>query len=158
MASINNEENEIINAEFKNSDGDELLIIKRLILDVKNRKGLYQDIVKHKQNLYASKNNIIEKTGLSEKISGSLATILWFITKPELEMSRRLKINITEATWIFCEYTCKHPNHRNLHGKKFSIRRGMRVGFFKRIRPGQLVGCRCMDRSIIPGLEKRSPE
>ncbi|EOT1891470.1 hypothetical protein ACNHT3_004518 [Citrobacter freundii] len=102
MTSINNEENEIINAEFKNSDGDELLIIKRLILDVKNRKGLYQDVVKHKQNLYASKNNIIEKTGLSEKISGSLATILWFITKPELEMSRRLKINITEATWIFC--------------------------------------------------------
>lgn len=158
MATISKEEGEIIDAEFKKVSSDELLIIKKLIVDVKNHKGLYQDVVKHRQNLYASKNNIIEKTGLSEKISGSLATILWFITKPELEMSRRLKINITEATWIFCEYTCKHPSHRNLHGKKFSIRKGVRVGFFKRIRPGQLVGCKCMDRSIIPGLEKRSPK
>lgn len=94
-----------------------MLIIKKLIIDVKNHKGLYQDVVKHGQNLYNSKNNIIQETGLSEKISGRLAMILWSITNPEVEAARRLKIKITEATWVFEDFLCKHPSHRNLNGK-----------------------------------------
>ena len=155
MASINNEENEIINAKFKKASVDELLIIKKLIIDVKSHKGLYHDVVMHGQNLYNSKNNIIEKTGLSEKISGHLATILWSITKPEFEAARRLKIKIAEATWVFEDFLCKHPSHRNLNGKKYSIRKGIRIGFFKRIHPGQLVGCGCLSSPIIPGLTKK---
>ncbi|EIF7321189.1 hypothetical protein MJJ39_001953 [Salmonella enterica] len=154
MATISKEESEIIDAEFKKVSSDELLIIKKLIIDVKNHKGLYQDVVMHGQNIYNSKNNIIEKTGLNEKISGNLAMILWFITKPEIEADRRLKIKITEATWVFEDFLCKHPSHRNLNGKKYSIRKGIRIGFFKRIHPGQLVGCGCLSTPIIPGLTK----
>ncbi|HBD1381528.1 TPA: hypothetical protein KHU63_001961 [Escherichia coli] len=153
MACLSKEENEIINVEFKKTSADELLIIKKLITDVKNHKGLYQDVVKHGQNLYNSKNNIIQETGLSEKISGRLAMILWSITNPEVEAARRLKIKITEATWVFEDFLCKHPSHRNLNGKKYSIRKGIRIGFFKRIHPGQLVGCGCLSRPIIPGLK-----
>ncbi|EPP2701752.1 hypothetical protein ACUNQE_005057 [Escherichia coli] len=153
MACLSKEENEIINVEFKKTSADELLIIKKLIIDVKNHKGLYQDVVKHGQNLYNSKNNIIQETGLSEKISGRLAMILWSITNPEVEAARRLKIKITEATWVFEDFLCKHPSHRNLNGKKYSIRKGIRIGFFKRIHPGQLVGCGCLSRPIIPGLK-----
>lgn len=155
MAKLSKEENEIIDSKFKKLSVDEILMIKKLIIDVKRHKGLYQDVIKHGQNLYNSKNCIIEKTGFSEKVSGNLAMMLWFITKPELEVARRLKIGISEATWVFEEFLCKHPSHRNLNGKKYSIRKGMKIGFFKRIRPGQLVGCGCMDRPIIPGLDKK---
>ncbi|EEV7641574.1 hypothetical protein H2998_13950 [Escherichia coli] len=153
MACLSKEENEIINVEFKKASADELLIIKKLIIDVKNHKGLYQDVVKHGRNLYNSKNNIIQETGLSEKISGRLAMILWSITNPEVEAARRLKIKITEAAWVFEDFLCKHPSHRNLNGKKYSIRKGIRIGFFKYIHPGQLVGCGCLSRPIIPGLK-----
>ena len=153
MACLSKEENEIINVEFKKASADELLIIKKLIIDVKNHKGLYQDVVKHGRNLYNSKNNIIQETGLSEKISGRLAMILWSITNPEVEAERRLKIKITEATWVFEDFLCKHPSHRNLNGKKYSIRKGIRIGFFKHIHPGQLVGCGCLSRPIIQGLK-----
>ncbi|SQK24853.1 Uncharacterised protein [Escherichia coli] len=153
MVCLSKEENEIINVEFKKASADELLIIKKLIIDVKNHKGLYQDVVKHGRNLYNSKNNIIQETGLSEKISGRLAMILWSITNPEVEAARRLKIKITEAAWVFEDFLCKHPSHRNLNGKKYSIRKGIRIGFFKYIHPGQLVGCGCLSRPIIPGLK-----
>ncbi|MFZ4835890.1 hypothetical protein [Rouxiella sp. Mn2063] len=155
MKSLSKEEVEIIDANFKKASGDELLTIKKLISDVKKHKGLYQDVVRNGSNLYASKNCIIEKTGLSEITSGTLARTLWFITKPELEVSRRLKIGISQATWIFQECLCKYPDHRNLSDKKYSIRKGMRVGFFKYIHPGQLVGCGCMSTAIIPYLDKK---
>lgn len=150
MAKLNKEENEIIDAQFKQSSVDELLNIKKLIVDVKKRKGLHHDVIKHGSNLFSSKNYIIEKTGLSDKTSGSLATILWFIAKPELEIAKRLKIGVSEATWIYDEFVCKHPDHHRLDGKKYSLHKGMRIGFFKRIHPGQLVGCGCVSKPILP--------
>lgn len=156
MKSLSKEENEIIYDNFQKVSNAELLAIKTLIIDVKKNKGLYQDVVKHGNNLYASKNCIIEKTGLSDKVSGNLARTLWFITKPELEVARRLKIGIIQATWVFEDYSCKHTEHLKLNGKKYSIRKGMRIGFFRYIHPGQLVGCGCMATAIIPTLDKKN--
>ncbi|NIG77841.1 hypothetical protein F3J34_30205 [Klebsiella sp. Ap-873] len=155
MKSLSKEEIEIIDATFPKASVEELLIIKKLISDVKKHKGLYQDVVRHGANLYESKNWIVEKTGLSEIVSGDLSRTLWFITKPEFEVSRRLKAGISQATWVFEDFLCKHHAHRSLGGKKYSIRKGMRIGFLKYIHPGQLVGCGCMSTAIIPGLDKK---
>ncbi|EFT1523931.1 TPA: hypothetical protein PW803_002544 [Escherichia coli] len=153
MACLSKEENEIINVEFKKASADELLIIKKLIIDVKNHKGLYQDVVKNGADLYSSKLDIMRETGLEEIISGILARTLWGITRPEKENTRCLRVGINEAEWCFVECICRHPAHRLLHGKKYAIRKGMKIGFFKHIHPGQLVGCGCLSRPIIPGLK-----
>lgn len=155
MSTLSKQEKEIIDNDFKESSGDEVVMIKRLIIDVKKRKGLYPEVIKHGPNLYNSKNCIVEKTGLSEKSAGHLATILWFITKHEVEVARRLKNKVSEAIWMYEEFLCKHPDHRKLNGKSYSLRKGMGIGFFKHIYPGQLVGCGCMDRPIIPGIDKK---
>ncbi|AGH74709.1 hypothetical protein ACOGYG_001390 [Edwardsiella piscicida] len=155
MTRISKKENEIINADFPTASTHDLLLIKQLISDIKKHKGLYQDVIKHGGNIYNSKNCITEKTGLSEKISGHLAMILWFIAKPELEIASRLKIGISESVWVFEEFLCKHPDHRSLNGKRYLIRKGMRIGFFRHIHPGQLVGCGCIARAIIPMLDKK---
>lgn len=156
MTSLTKEEEAIISTDFRGSTSDEIIEIKRLIIEVKKHKGLYQEVLVHGANLYNSQKCIAEKIGLSARVSGDLARTLWFLVRPELEVIRQLKLGIDEATWVYDSTMCKHKSHEDFNGKKYSIHKGMRTGFFKRTYPGRLVGCGCMARPIIPGLDNKT--
>ncbi len=70
-----------------------------------------------------------------------------------IQDARRAEIGITEAEWLHSGGG-KHPRHSHkdiMSGKTYDVARGMWDPEVKEfIRPGQLVGCRCVSRSIMP--------
>lgn len=66
---------------------------------------------------------------------------------------RQQSLGCTEAVWLH-SHGGKEPrkSHQAADGKRYLIAKGMEIdGEF--ILPGQLPRCRCVSRSIIPGLE-----
>lgn len=77
--------------------------------------------------------------------------------KTVMENARRDELGITEATWLH-SHAGRHPRptHLAMHGKRFKIADGMYDSAVKRkVQPGELVGCRCSSRSVIPGRPRR---
>ena len=88
------------------------------------------------------------RAALIAKSQNNLATAT--ITK-----CRQTEVGITEALWLHSGGG-KHPrpDHVAANGKKYEIAKGMELddGW---VLPGQLINCRCVSRSIIPGLGPR---
>ena len=151
MASISTEERLIIENMFpKNTCAEDFSIINKTILEAKGKRGIYREVVKHGPNLHALKSFIIDATGLNQKSSGILASILWSLVRPVIERDRQSSIGIITGTWLYESFLCKHPNHANYTGKVFHIKKGMKTGWFGRIHPGQLVGCSCHTKPVFP--------
>lgn len=74
-----------------------------------------------------------------------------------VENARRLEIGITQAKWMHSGGG-KHPRkeHVKATGRIYNIREGCPIknekGELEYIQPGQKINCRCVSRSIIPGL------
>lgn len=153
MPHISKEEEVVVNDMFNELTNEDLNTLKGVIKMVKKRKGIFEDIKIFGPNLHASSCFIVEKTGLPRKASGLLARELWFLTKPGIDRGRHFKLGIKHAIWIYEGYLCKYPSHSRFNNKKFLLEKGVRVGLFKRLNTGQLVGCRCMYRPVLPGID-----
>lgn len=150
MISICKEEELIIREMFYGkASQSELEIIKRCVVEVKNGKGIYSEIVRIGPDLHLSKARISEITGVNASASGLLSHVLWTLVRSRIESARMIKSGIDKATWVYESYLCKHPKHATLNGREFSIRKGISVGFFLRIHVGELVGCGCMSKPSI---------
>lgn len=75
-----------------------------------------------------------------------------------VEDARRLQLGITEAIWLHSGGG-KHPrkNHQKADGTTYDVRKGCpvrdeRTGVLEWIKPGQKINCRCVSRSVIPGI------
>jgi uncharacterized protein with gpF-like domain len=74
-----------------------------------------------------------------------------------VENARRLEIGITQALWLHSGGG-KHPraSHVRAAGQIYNIRKGCPIrnekGQIEYIQPGQKINCRCVSRSVIPGL------
>lgn len=74
-----------------------------------------------------------------------------------VENARRLQLGITQAVWMHSGGG-KHPrpNHVKASGTVYDIRTGCPIknekGDLEWIFPGQKINCRCVSRSVIPGL------
>lgn len=84
-----------------------------------------------------------------------LPPIYWLSSKCHyLHDSRRASsVGITHGEWVcihgFCEGGKNKPSHQKLHGKKFSLKDGLKYRgntYF----PGGEDGCRCFYRPILP--------
>ncbi|HBR2275483.1 hypothetical protein HUZ38_21330 [Klebsiella pneumoniae] len=148
MPNISSEESTVIEDMFSWCPND-LSVIKKALLDVKNSEGLYQEVVKHKGNLYSLKSDISEATGLNLKVSGELGRELWFVVKQNSDRERMLKNGIVYGIWIHEGSLCKYPEHEKLNGRQFPIKKGVKMGVFKRILPAQLIGCKCMIKPVL---------
>lgn len=73
-----------------------------------------------------------------------------------MDNERCLSLGITHAIWRYSGAPCGDArldaDHKKLDGKKFSIRTGIPIGK-RRTWPGQDEGCKCIQKSIIPGLD-----
>jgi SPP1 gp7 family putative phage head morphogenesis protein len=66
---------------------------------------------------------------------------------------RQRELGITEAIWLHSS-AGKHPrpSHVAMNGKRYLIAEGMEdPDEGRKILPGELVNCRCVSRSVIPG-------
>lgn len=151
MQSINKDEDAIIINSFSKKVGeDEMLLIKKIILDVKNETGIYQNVVNFNGDLHSLSQHLSSNYNLIPKASAELSRILWFLVKPKMDRKRMEKNGVTNGIWMYYEFTCNHPAHAKFDGVKFPLKSGVKIGMFKRIFPAQLVGCGC---SIKPDLE-----
>jgi SPP1 gp7 family putative phage head morphogenesis protein len=73
-----------------------------------------------------------------------------------MQEARRLELGITEAVWLHSHGGKKpRPTHLKNHGKRYQVAQGWydpdpRVR--RHIHPGELINCRCVSRSVIPGF------
>lgn len=74
-----------------------------------------------------------------------------------VENARRLQLGITEAIWMHSGGG-KHPRpeHVKASGRVYKICEGCpiknRKGVLEYIQPGQEINCRCVSRSVLPGI------
>ncbi|KAA1280243.1 hypothetical protein DXF85_02920 [Citrobacter pasteurii] len=66
------------------------------------------------------------------------------------QAKRMIKAGIVYGIWMYTVDICQHPDHEKLNGKRFPLKKGAKVGFFKRIYPSQLSGCSCFIRPVLP--------
>jgi SPP1 gp7 family putative phage head morphogenesis protein len=71
-----------------------------------------------------------------------------------LERVRRLELGIQKAVWIHSHAGKKpRPTHVKMHGQTFDVAEGMWDPAENRyVQPGELINCRCVSKSIIPGF------
>ncbi|XEH50598.1 hypothetical protein NMD75_04540 [Edwardsiella tarda] len=151
MSHISKEERAIINQMFSwCASEDELKIIIKSISNIKKEKGLYNEVVRLKGDLQSLSIAIAEATGINLKASGELSRELWFIVKAKNDRKRQIALGITHGTWLYFDFSCKYPEHSKLNNKKISLRKGAKIGILKREYPGQLVGCCCFIKPILP--------
>lgn len=71
-----------------------------------------------------------------------------------LQRSRQIELGITEAVWVHSSAGKKpRPTHVNMNGKRYDVTKGMwdeAEGEY--VFPGQLINCRCVAKSVIPGF------
>ena len=71
-----------------------------------------------------------------------------------LQRSRQIELGITEAIWVHSSAGKKpRPTHVNMNGKRYDVTKGMwddAEGEY--VFPGQLINCRCVAKSVIPGF------
>jgi uncharacterized protein with gpF-like domain len=76
-----------------------------------------------------------------------------------VEKARRLELGIEEAIWMHSGGG-KHPRryHQAASGRRYKVAEGCpikdeRSGKIEYIMPGQKINCRCVSRSVLPGLK-----
>ena len=152
MSKTKKEESAIIDQMFSwCASADDLVIIKKSITEVRKGKGLYSEVIEHKADLYHLKFNIADATGLNLKASDKLGRVLWQLIYPPIQREKQIKkAGISFGIWVYTEDICQYPSHAKLNGKKFSIKGGAKIGFFKHIHTRELVGCGCFSKPILP--------
>ncbi|HHL9592758.1 TPA: hypothetical protein ACQ98W_002954 [Citrobacter braakii] len=151
MPIISKEESLVIDKMFSWCTTEEdRRIIKKVISEVKKGYGLYDKAVNCKGDLYSFKFVVSENTGLDQKASGELGRVLYHLVKSNYDRERMIRAGIEYGTWMNSGCECPYPSHSRLHGKKFPLNRGVRIGLFKRILPNALVGCRCFIKPTLP--------
>ncbi|CND00829.1 TPA: hypothetical protein PXJ50_003888 [Yersinia enterocolitica] len=151
MPSISKEESLAIGKMFSWCTTEEdRCIINKVISEVKKGNGLYDKAVNCKGDLYSFKFAVSEHTRLDQKASGELGMVLYHLVKSISDRERMIKVGIVYGTWMNYGCECPYLSHAKLHGKKFPLKKGARIGIFKKIHPQSLVGCRCFIKPTLP--------
>lgn len=105
--------------------------------------------------------------GMSKERAAEIARYLHRKAKALIDRERQASIGITHAKWMYANAPCMtNPSHttdaevqqdaahRAANGKRYEINKGLFVDG-KWTWPGAEEGCKCISRSIIPGLEEQ---
>jgi hypothetical protein len=144
-------ETQVIRQIFE--DGCTQREIEKILFEVKRFKdgnGLRRDVREMGSDLHSLSIRIQEKTGLQKRAAGVLASRLYFMGKSEAGRIRQLSIGITHATLISADFLCPYGDHWALDGKRFAIKAGVKVGWFRRFHPGEQFDCGCSSKPILP--------
>ena len=69
-----------------------------------------------------------------------------------VQRARQIELGITEALWLHSHAgKTPRPTHVAMNGKRYDVAKGMWDSAVKRwVFPGELIGCRCVQRSVLP--------
>ena len=76
-----------------------------------------------------------------------------------VQKARQAELGITEALWLHSHAgKTPRPTHVAMNGKRYEIAKGMWDSAVKKwIHPGELIGCRCVGRSVLPWTPAENP-
>jgi hypothetical protein len=110
-------------------------------------------------------NVLLKLNGMSKGRAGEITRLLLNKAKALTEQEKRSKFGITHASWMYANAPCmvnpSHPTdadrkqdaaHQAANGKQFEIGKGLLINGEWTL-PGRGDGCKCVSRSVIPGLE-----
>ena len=71
-----------------------------------------------------------------------------------VQRARQIELGITESLWLHSHAgKMPRPTHVAMKGKRYDVAKGMYDSAVKKwIFPGELVGCRCVGRSVLPWI------
>jgi hypothetical protein len=104
--------------------------------------------------------------GMTGQRAAEISTQLWFRAKEMMDRERHADLGITRARWAYSNAPCmvnpakpapadrrRDAAHKDANGKVYVITEGLMLEG-KRTWPGRERGCRCIGRSLIPGLDR----
>ncbi len=109
-------------------------------------------------------NPLLKLAGMSTSRAGEITRLLLFRAKAFTEQESRMRLGITHAVWMYANSPCmmnpgaptdadlkQDAAHQAANGKKFEIAKGLQINSEWTL-PGRGAGCKCVSRSVIPGL------
>jgi hypothetical protein len=110
-------------------------------------------------------NALLKLDGMTTGRASEITRILASKAKALTEQESRARLGITHAIWMYANAPCmvnpSHPTdadrkqdaaHKAANGKRFEIGKGLLINGEWTL-PGRGNGCKCVSRSVIPGLE-----
>ena len=101
----------------------------------------------------ACTTGLVEGFGLEVNRAAEISSHQHSLARMTMDIARRLELGLTEAIWMFSGIPCEgQADHERLNGRRFNIKTGVLMGG-KWIWPGSEPGCRCCDKTDIPGFD-----
>lgn len=116
-------------------------------------QGLVMRSVQNGRDLSYLSEQLVARYGVTKRRAALIARDQNNKATANITRVRQEAIGIKEAIWMH-SHGGREPrkSHQDADGKKYDVKKGMLIDG-EYIRPGQLINCRCVSRSIIPGLE-----
>jgi SPP1 gp7 family putative phage head morphogenesis protein len=116
-------------------------------------QGLVMRSVSQGRDLASLSKDLHERYGVTKRRAAFIALDQNNKSTANITRVRQQSLGITQAKWLH-SHGGKHPrkSHQEADGKLYDVAKGMLIDG-EYIRPGQLPRCRCVSRSVIPGLE-----
>lgn len=119
-------------------------------------EGLVMRSVQSGRDLGTLTDELHARYGVTRRRAGNIARDQNNKATAVITRARQTELGITEALWLHSAGgKVPRPTHVAMNRKTYTIAEGMydpAVG--KRIWPGELISCRCVARSIIPGITR----
>ncbi len=133
----------------------------------KDRRSIYDaalSMIEAGGNMPLLYNPLLKLAGMSTSRAGEITRLLLFRAKAFTEQESRMRLGITHAVWMYANAPCimnpgaptdadlkQDAAHQAANGKKFEIAKGLKINGEWTL-PGRGAGCKCVSRSVIPGL------
>jgi len=116
-------------------------------------QGLVMRSVQQGRDLETLSKELHERYGVTKRRAALIARDQNNKSTAVIARVRQQSLGIKTAKWLH-SHGGKEPrkSHQDADGKVFDVSKGMLIDG-EYIWPGQLINCRCVSRSVIPGLE-----
>lgn len=121
-------------------------------------QGMVMRSVAAGRDLSELSTDLRERYGVTKRRAELIARDQNNKASADLGRVRRLELGIKEAVWVHSGGG-KHPRASHVEAGRAKTRYSVADGWYDpeegaHVHPGQLVGCRCISRPIIPGIEE----
>jgi SPP1 gp7 family putative phage head morphogenesis protein len=148
--SLSREANDVLQATI----GENVALIKSIGAEhLSQVEGLVMRSVQQGRDVGTLTEELHQRYGVTKRRAAFIALDQNNKATATVTRVRQQALGITEAVWLH-SHGGKEPrkSHQEADGKKFDVKKGMLIDG-EYIWPGQLPRCRCVSRSVIPGLE-----
>jgi uncharacterized protein with gpF-like domain len=116
-------------------------------------QGLVMRSVQSGRDLGYLSEQLVERYGITKRRAAFIAFDQNQKATANITRVRQEALGLDEAVWLH-SHGGKHPrkSHQEADGKRYKIKKGMLIDG-EYIWPGQKPRCRCVSRSVIPGIE-----